>query len=428
MERTWHFQRTEPGKLEGLSRTGEAQRIMTTVRRWTGHETRALRMAPRLSVRAFAEHLGVAVRTVSKWESGTVGALPRPDTQAVLDTALSRADRAAQERFALLCRSGRHNNGDNTPDSAGPARSGARLPPGAADHIPELLVHLREQWHALVRTDNLLGPRFALAGVLDQLAIIQELLPMTTRTHRAELVTLAGTYAESAAWLYEDAGQMPSAALWVGRAMEWAHEASDDRLLAWALFRRSQHAAADRDGQRTLNLARAAGRNATALSGPMRAAIVQQEAHGHALEGEELMTHRALDDAHRWAADDAAGDARGGHGSFCTAEYLELQRASCWSALGRPERSIQLFEAVIPTLPAVYRRDRGVAHGRLAYAYMCAGQVEGAAESGRDALAIARSSGSMRTEQAVAKLGRQLVRHRRLAPVALLLDELGAAA
>jgi hypothetical protein len=54
--------------------------------------------------------------------------------------------------------------------------------------------------------------------------------------------------------------------------------------------------------------------------------------------------------------------------------------------------------------------------------------VEAAAQSGRDALAIARSSGSMRTEQSVAHLGRQLARHRRLPPVGLLLDELGGAA
>jgi DNA-binding XRE family transcriptional regulator len=59
---------------------------MTTVRRWTGHETRALRMALRLSVRAFAEYLGVAVRTVSKWESGTepdpvADEQPHPSTQ-----------------------------------------------------------------------------------------------------------------------------------------------------------------------------------------------------------------------------------------------------------------------------------------------------------------------------------------------------------
>lgn len=49
-------------------------------------------------------HLGVADRTVSKWEAAGQTTFPRPDTQAVLDTVLARADDAAQERFAVLCR------------------------------------------------------------------------------------------------------------------------------------------------------------------------------------------------------------------------------------------------------------------------------------------------------------------------------------
>lgn len=75
---------------------------MTTVRCWTGHEARALRLALRLTVRAFAERLGVAVRTVSKWEAGSTAIVPRPDTQSILDTALGRADREVQQRFEQL--------------------------------------------------------------------------------------------------------------------------------------------------------------------------------------------------------------------------------------------------------------------------------------------------------------------------------------
>ncbi|GAA1272811.1 hypothetical protein GCM10009609_39890 [Pseudonocardia aurantiaca] len=188
-------------------------------------------MALRLSVRAFAEHLGVAVRTVSKW-SPAPSAPCRGRTPKRFST-LPSAVLTVRRRSGSRCSAGQVGiTTGQHPRFCGPSPLRRPAAAGTADHIPELLVHLREQWHALVRTDNLLGPRFALAGVLDQLAIIQELLRMTTRTHRAELVTLAGTYAESAAWLYEDAGQMPSAALWVGRAMEWAHEASDDRLLA----------------------------------------------------------------------------------------------------------------------------------------------------------------------------------------------------
>lgn len=75
---------------------------MSTVQLWTGRETRALRGALRMSVRVFAEHLGVAPRTVSKWERLGQATRPYPDTQAILDTALQQATAEAQARFQVL--------------------------------------------------------------------------------------------------------------------------------------------------------------------------------------------------------------------------------------------------------------------------------------------------------------------------------------
>lgn len=72
---------------------------MATVHHWTGLEARALRLALRLSVRAFAQHLGVGIRTVSKWEKLLAATEPRQDTQAILDTALTRSNAAVHLRF-----------------------------------------------------------------------------------------------------------------------------------------------------------------------------------------------------------------------------------------------------------------------------------------------------------------------------------------
>ncbi|WP_237047967.1 hypothetical protein [Lentzea guizhouensis] len=55
-------------------------------------------------MRAFAEHLGIGVRTVTKWESLGTGTTPRPFMQSILDTALSTADAEAKQRFELLLR------------------------------------------------------------------------------------------------------------------------------------------------------------------------------------------------------------------------------------------------------------------------------------------------------------------------------------
>jgi DNA-binding XRE family transcriptional regulator len=381
---------------------------------------------------ALAQKLGVELSTVGRWERGTLTPQPwrRTDLAKTLKVSLEQLDALLKPPGPQSgLGTGLVSGFDSVPsglDAAPvrPSHSTARLPVGSVDHLDEVLVHLQDQWHTLVRADNLLGPRFALAGVRDQISIIEELLPNCTGARRAEFVTLAATYAESAAWLHEDAGQMPAATFWVGRAMEWAHEAGDELLLAWTLFRRSQHAAASRDPQRTISLALAAGRRGDFLPNPMRAAIAQQEAHGYALAGEEILSNRALDAAHQWAALDNAGDARGGHGSFCTQTYLELQRAHCWTVLGKPRRAVQVYESMLPTLPPVYRRDRGTACSRFAQARVDAGQPEAGSNMAREALAIARSSGSLRTEHEVALVGQRLSEHRDLEPVQQLLREL----
>lgn len=73
---------------------------MITVPRWTGREVRALREAKRLSLRAFAELIGVSDRMISNWEARGEGIQPRSFNQAALDTVLASSPLDVHERFA----------------------------------------------------------------------------------------------------------------------------------------------------------------------------------------------------------------------------------------------------------------------------------------------------------------------------------------
>ena len=77
---------------------------------WSGNETKALREAMRLSVRAFAEHIGVTPRMVSTWEARGDAVKPRPVNQAALDTCVEQLGTEAVKRFQalLLSRPGNH--------------------------------------------------------------------------------------------------------------------------------------------------------------------------------------------------------------------------------------------------------------------------------------------------------------------------------
>jgi tetratricopeptide (TPR) repeat protein len=274
----------------------------------------------------------------------------------------------------------------------------APLPKLHGSQIDAAAEHLKEMWHVLVRADNLFGPRHALASVHQQIGILGSLLEYTRGAQRTELLRVAAQYAESAAWLHEDSADMPSAIRWTSQAMEWATEAGDQAMVTWTLFRRSQQSTTKRNAAQTISLAQAVLRNNAVLTAPMRAAAMQQEAHGYALDGDEIACHQRLDEAHEFAASpDTNGDARSGHGDFCTQSYLELQRANCWLSLGRPDLAAPVFELALAGLPDAYQRDRGLAQARLAMAYTGIRKYDEAAGQAASALGIARSSGSART-------------------------------
>jgi transcriptional regulator with XRE-family HTH domain len=296
-----------------------------------------------------------------------------------------------------------------------------RLSPDQAD---EMLEHLAQHWHVLVKADNLLGPRHALSSVCSQLGVLLALLRDLRPPLRRQALAVGAQYAESAAWLYEDAGEMAASYRWTGQAMEWALEADDHDMMAWTLFRRSQHAQAEGNAAQVIGLADAAEREQGGRPGPMLAAILQQRAQGLALDSVEVACHTAIDQALELAVVDHDAGARAGHGSFCSPAYLEMQRGRCWLMLGRPGKAVASFRTALDTLPSAYRRDRGVAYAGLAAALVAENEVEQAAHAAMDGLMIAADSGSSRILGMVDTVAAELAPHARIEPVAQLLAEL----
>ncbi len=71
---------------------------MDSVTVWTGRTACALQAALRLSNESFAEHLGIAVRTVAAWHHKPT-LKPKSEMQQLLDTALEQASPAVTTRF-----------------------------------------------------------------------------------------------------------------------------------------------------------------------------------------------------------------------------------------------------------------------------------------------------------------------------------------
>lgn len=74
---------------------------MDSVSVWTGRTACALQAALRLSNESFAEHLGIAVRTVAAWHHKPT-LTPKSEMQQLLDTAFEQASAGAKARFAQV--------------------------------------------------------------------------------------------------------------------------------------------------------------------------------------------------------------------------------------------------------------------------------------------------------------------------------------
>ncbi|MFI9244178.1 NUDIX hydrolase [Streptomyces sp. NPDC053086] len=76
---------------------------MDVIDTWTGRTACALQQALRMTNDGFADHLGVAVRTVAGWHSSP-DIVPRAEIQSALDTTYERSSPSVQRRFSLLTR------------------------------------------------------------------------------------------------------------------------------------------------------------------------------------------------------------------------------------------------------------------------------------------------------------------------------------
>jgi tetratricopeptide (TPR) repeat protein len=363
------------------------------VERWTGRETRALRRALRMTVIGFAEHLGVAVRTVSNWEARGTDIEPLPEMQAALDTALSRASNESVHRFQAFLAEGEPSEFDPLPVPEG-RRSAVRPSLQVSAQVIDELTRLRA---SLVRSDSLLGPGRLIATVAEQVANVQDMLDSARGELRHRVFDLAALYAEFQGWLFEDAGQSVRSVGWTGRSVEWAQASDNADLAAYTLMRRAQQAAALQESALAVGLAQAAGR-LDGVSARIQSASAQQHAAGLALEGDELAALRVMDEAESLIDQDEepAVDPYS-LAEWCTPSYVLAQRANVLITLGRSIEAIQTFDQALAIWPEEYRRERGLHLSRKAKALAMDRRLDEAVSVGTEALGIAVDTGSRRT-------------------------------
>ena len=372
-------------RTNGASLASAGQRLGAVLRRY--------RAGAGLTQQALARQVGYSRSTIANAEAGDVRAgefYRRCDATLGAGGAVTAAYLALHPAPSAAAK-------PVAPDGTIVADPEASASPLLGVPVDEAIEHLRIHWHLLVRTDNLLGPAAAPPAAVGELAVLATLRRSASGPARTAVLSLSARYAETAASIYQDAGQRDTAAEWAGRALEWGHEVDDRRAVAWALYRRSQLHAADGDAPRLLSLARAALRAGGNLTAPMRAALHVQQATGHALAGNDQSCHERLTHAEALAAArESAGDASAGLGGFCTRPWVAAQRGASALLLASPAEALPALQAALAGVAPVYRRDRALALGWLAEAYARLGAWEDAERAAAQSRTIGEATGSAR--------------------------------
>jgi hypothetical protein len=114
----------------------------------------------------------------------------------------------------------------------------------------------------------------------------------------------------------------------------------------------------------------------TRLCPKVEVLLLQQAAHGTSLIGGDNAADecgRLLDTA---AALLEAIDDEYPWGACRSPRYIDVQRATVWTRLGRTRDAMKLWEEIIPDIPASESRDRGVFSARYTQALAAAGEPD----------------------------------------------------
>jgi transcriptional regulator with XRE-family HTH domain/tetratricopeptide (TPR) repeat protein len=235
---------------------------VTTIQKWTGREARALREALRMSIRDFAARLGISDRAVSKWEAGGSAMIPRPDSQALLDTTLETASRDVRARFELfIATEPPANDGELAPGPAAGRKPGfagdsVQVPAadgdqGAGEDVfdvlgrvqklhrgtvhPEIMAVLQDNLRHTVADYEQLDHASLVPVLLKQRAWIEEILGECSHPgQRQQLFEIAGATSGVLGYVAVGRGDFPLARAYCLEAFQLGDFADNAGLQAWA--------------------------------------------------------------------------------------------------------------------------------------------------------------------------------------------------
>jgi hypothetical protein len=341
---------------------------MDVVDIWTGRHANALLKALRLTNEGFADRLGIAVRTVAKWNADPE-LEPTPEMQQALDTVLHQASGDVKARFALILK--------RDAFSAAPANG----KPSVVEDISSLVAGITDSGTSDEVVNQLARATASLAESHTQ-APAKRILAEVLRLHRQTQTLLGGKQRLSqkrelfriesdllahACLLFGDLRQDPTADEYGAAALLYAQEAGTNQAIAW-----SARAKTLRWQERFIESADMARQGFDCSpSTPIRVQLASQEANAAALLGDASRARDAQRRAEAAAETVVAADSGVSAWSFPIARQaifalsVAVHTSDPDAALRAAAMADAGWASGVPQVPATWAQIRagaGIAH------------------------------------------------------------------
>jgi tetratricopeptide (TPR) repeat protein len=285
-----------------------------------------------------------------------------------------------------------------------------------------VLSALPEIHRGYVEADRLMGSICVTGPISLQMPVVEKACEVTRGVDRAEMLRFACQFAEFGGWVFQDAGDLVRAMHWTDRALDYALELGDQRVIAYTLMRKAMIATESGNPAQGLGIADSALKYGDALTPRLRAVILRQRSYSNAVLGEVLASARDSDAA---VIEAVAGEKQGeeDRAPYCTPTYAAMEAGASWVRLGHPKTALPILEKSRSDWPDHTQiRDYALCVSRLATAYAAAGELEQACTAVEEVVALAHGLGSRRVVGQLDLLYRRLAKWRQ-DPVAAALRE-----
>lgn len=275
-----------------------------------------------------------------------------------------------------------------------------------------------------IQAEAIMGPPLLIDAATSHIPLMGHVCRMTRGADHTEALSLASELLEFCGWLHQDLGKFTQAIMWTNKALDYAMELGDQRVISYILMRKSAIATAVGDHGHGLGLANAALATPEALTSRLRAVILRTRATANAHLGETIDSAR--DSEH--ALDEAIAGLRqtdSDRAPYCTPAYIAMETGATRLLLGSPASAIPIFEASRSQwTPASQARDHALFLARMATAYAMAGERDQACAVAEEAIPQIQALRSSRVAGQLSALRTQLSRWSAEQPVADLLTRL----